>query len=287
MYETHHRGWVEVHGERNYHYNIHGVATPAAQLNITAMHSKTRPPAILGVCKVSRKMGLKIYKAINEATRTKTPHHYQYLDIPIYVNRHVDIIYRGKHSSDMEQGFVLSYHAHDEYGKKEQIHDLPIAFTRTLAVDLLALMPGRRTRAGASFGKVLGDLAPEEVVKITDQMEVAGEESLKRTYQDLYDTYRVKSIIRCFEKGVREFLVIVGNDDEIPEVEFVPLSLTAHSTPREKGALRDVERLKERLSGYWEKNHCRAWYWGLEKPIIKVSISHARLDALTNFRRCQ
>jgi hypothetical protein len=57
----------------------------------TILMSTTRPPASLSVSRESRAVALTIYKAMDEGVRTEGSR----LNIPIYVNPAVDILYRG------------------------------------------------------------------------------------------------------------------------------------------------------------------------------------------------
>jgi hypothetical protein len=90
----------------------------------TIVLSRTRPPAILGVCRESRTLGLTIYKAMDEGIRTKGGA----FDISVYVNPQVDYTYRGKQTC--RKGDVLR--VRNKLGRDE---DAPVAATRDLAVD--------------------------------------------------------------------------------------------------------------------------------------------------------
>jgi hypothetical protein len=69
----------------------------------TILMSTTRPPAILSGSHESRAVALTIYKAMDEGVRTEGSR----LNIPIYVNPTVDIIYRGRKSCQKGNAFHI------------------------------------------------------------------------------------------------------------------------------------------------------------------------------------
>jgi hypothetical protein len=59
-------------------------------------------------------------------------------------------------------------------------------------------------------------------------------------------------IADCVANGVRNLIIVVGNDDNATEFNLVPLETAPESrSPREKGALEDAEKLRKDLATYW------------------------------------
>ena len=150
------------------------------------MISKTRPPAVLSVCRESRIQALTIYKAVDDGIRTKTPK-FSFCDRPIYVNPEVDIVYRNKFAGDKGDAFRMRC-------KKWVVDTEPMAFTPTLAVDLIALISPRK-------------LKPESLFFLCYQLTVVEKrkDELDRTLEDIcipemHNMVVVREIAMCAEK---------------------------------------------------------------------------------------
>lgn len=178
---------------------IHEVCHKVA--HITVLKSTTRSPAILGVCRESRRVGLEKYDTIDQKPITPSD---LFKPLPIYVNPEVDIIYRGRKSC--RDGCVFRIACKDEEGNDKAV---PIAMTRTLAVDSRAITRLRepiasvrtrnRSRHGDYFEDIMGRLTQEGKKNCTDVMSAA-------------------------EKGLREIVFVVGNDDDLSEITLIPLA---------------------------------------------------------------
>jgi hypothetical protein len=89
-------------------------------------------------------------------------------------------------------------------------------------------------------------------------------------------------VIKCSEKGLREIIFVVGNDDDKSEITFEPLHPDpSQRSPRESNAFEKAEQFKAGLG----------WSWELEKatcplPIVKVmTVQRKPLQQFTLFPR--
>lgn len=197
----------------------------------TVMISRTRPPAMLSVCQESRLTGLEIYKAMDEGIRTKGGSFGAQVEIPIYVNPEVDTVLRGKKAC--RKGDAFRHRVN-----KWIMESKPFDATRSLAVDLVALT----RRNDDTFTSVLREWRDDPVGLIDGGSDVTDK---------LLSVTPVPQIAACAAKGLRELIVVVGNDDDASEVIFVPLDTDqAQWTPRVKGAMQMADRLRKDLVRY-------------------------------------
>lgn len=165
----------------------------------TRMRSCTRPPAILSVNHESRTQALSIYTSIY--SELNSPDHYL-RPVPIYVNPAVDITYRGKNSCKRGDSFKIYY---KNYG----VDCEPLAATPTLAVDIIALRPRRPMKAPVfdydGWDSMLGQWRPWIGQFEHYPMSQAAEE-----------------IMACAEKGLKEVILVVGNEDDLSDITLVP-----------------------------------------------------------------
>jgi len=224
----------------------------------TIVLSRTRPPAILSVCRESRTLALTIYKAMDEGIRSKGGA----FDIPVYVNPEVDCTYRGKQACRKGDAFRIR----NKLGRDE---DAPVAATRDLAVDLTAITRSNeeyyiRMLRGA-YGVPGAPLMPDRIAKI-----------LPAT--------RVEQIAECARNGVRRIMIVVGNDDDASEFSLTQLKTRDNMTPREKGALIEARRLKKALDEHWQKQSSDGPSFppDISPPTIKVVT--IKRNRLRNFK---
>jgi hypothetical protein len=177
---------------------------------------------------------LTIYKTIVEDIRTKGTQ----LDVPIYVNPEVDIIYRGKAVCRKGDAFRVRCRGWEE-GESE-----PVSGTRILAVDTIALrvlkpwkLYDRHLWAYSGRWKSLLKHAPEWLIE--------------RFYKTS-DISPASKIAKCGMRGVREVMVVVGNDDDLSEVTLVPFDKPlGERSAREQKAFLEVCYLRRSVERYW------------------------------------
>jgi len=205
----------------------------------TVMFSNTRPPAVLSVCREARAHGLTIYEAIDVGIRTKHPRFSQY-DIPIYANPEVDIIYRSKTACEKGDAFRVRC-------KIWAMHSEPAAFTPTLAVDLTALSKPRNL-IKRDFLFLYDQLKPNEQRgdRLKKMFKLASTPELQRLIL-------TQELARCVDGGLRNLMIVVGNDDEMSEITLVPVERNAVQDPRVKGAFHEADRLRTDLEKYCEE----------------------------------
>ncbi|KAE9365491.1 hypothetical protein N431DRAFT_101645 [Stipitochalara longipes BDJ] len=193
----------------------------------TAMISRTRPPAMLSVCQESRTTALQIYKAMDEGIRTKGAE----FDIPIYVNPKVDIVLRGKRACREGDAFRHRLGVWINESK-------PYAATRTLAVDLLAVTRRRDDPFTSQLRKDYYDR--DDSTTFSDEI------------VHLLAVTTIQQIAACAASGMKDLIIVVGNDDDASEATLVPLNSNKNQwTPREKGALGVAAQLRKDLLDHW------------------------------------
>lgn len=205
----------------------------------TIMYSKTRPPAVLSVCREARAHGLTIYKAIDAGIRTKHPKFSQH-DIPIYVNPEVDVIYRSKIACEKGDAFRVRCRIWATYSE-------PVVFTPTLAVDLIALSQPR-------------DLIQRDFLFLYDHLKTKEQrdDRFKQMFKlgskpEIQRFIVIQELSRCVERGLRNLIIVVGNEDEMSEITLVPVERDTAQDPRIKGAFYEADRLRTDLEKYWEE----------------------------------
>ncbi|KUJ23441.1 uncharacterized protein LY89DRAFT_182686 [Mollisia scopiformis] len=198
----------------------------------TEMFRLSRNPLMMTACSESRRVALSIYSRIDKevlrwpSSPTK----------PTYVNPDVDIIYRGRTSCRKGDAFRMRC-------QEWAVDQLPIAFTRTLAVDLTALtrprelshMPSRAIRklSKAARSEEEGALM---ISTITEALR-------KQTYID---------IGLCCKKGLQEIVVVVGNDEDKPDFNLIPLEHSnLHGSMRGQMALAAIDTFSRGLAEHW------------------------------------
>jgi hypothetical protein len=198
-------------------------AHPTQLLHFTHASSTTRPPAILRVYREARSLALTIYKPIFEDLRTKDTQ----FDRPIYVNPNADIIYRGKAACRKGDAFRLR-----RCGNWE---DEALCGTRILAVDAIALTALRPKK---------DDYKDIQLYEFTDKwktLQNEAPESLQELLRKPSGTSPASEIAKCAMKGVREVMVVVGNDDDLSEVTLVPFDKhLGERSAREQKAFMEV-----------------------------------------------
>jgi hypothetical protein len=197
---------------------------------ITMMFSRTRPPAILAVSREARKLGLTIYKRVDEGIRSENSPR----DAPIYINPEVDIMYRGKIACKKGDAFRARC-------KHWVLDTEPLAITRTLAVDAIALTQEKKT--------IIGEfLQRKNVTKIFEEENEEMPDEIRR----IISANRLTDIEACVKKGLRDIIIVIGNDDDVPEVNLIPYTPAAqYMTKRDAKVIEDTEKLKEDIKEYW------------------------------------
>jgi hypothetical protein len=230
---THVANFPRVVGTRESHdYKVAltptNLETQVQLLPLTHAISTTRAPAILGVCREARTLALTIYNTIFEDIRTKDSR----LDRPIYVNPAVDIIYRGKAACRKGDAFRVRCRDWEEESD-------PLCGTRILAVDTIALRALKK---------------PElNTLPIYDQRRWEGlQKKVQERLRKPSDTSPAAEIARCALKGVREVMVVVGNDDDLSEVTLIPFDKhLGERSAREQKAFLEVCSLRRSVDRYW------------------------------------
>ncbi|TVY82119.1 hypothetical protein LSUE1_G004144 [Lachnellula suecica] len=218
---------------------------------VTITMSKTRPPAILAACRESRIQGLAIYKAVDDGIRTKTTK-YAHLDRPIYVNPEVDVIFRGHTACDKGDAFRIRCKEPLGVRYNEQIaHTEPVAFTRTLAVDLVALTKTWKRITEQEISSLFYEMSVLE--KREDEAKrILG--TCKPGVEEVATLMIVREIAKCAERGLRNLAIVVGNDDDASEFNLAPLEQDCTKmSPRERGAMNEAESLRVNLAKHWER----------------------------------
>lgn len=173
------------------------------------MVSLTRPPALLAFCQESRNFGLSIYKRRYRIVRY--PAGGREIEgkcqRPVYVNPDIDIMYRGKRPCQVGDAFRARCRACHKLTPEFQF----IEATRILAVDALALSLKASDDALFWRSKYL-----DRVSAI--MWEVLGQQEQKN-YVDI--PIPLRDLIGCAMRGVQELLVVVGSDEDLPEVTFI------------------------------------------------------------------
>lgn len=202
--------------------------------------SFTRTPAILGVCCESRNLALTIYKSLDNGNQIRNIEQ-KNRHTPVYVNPEVDIIYRNKLTCDRGGAFVLRYV--DVTGDKDdewEVLKKPVSGTRILAVDLIALTKPYSLFTLQRVERLFGKDETQWPLGVAAKLKITA----------------TTSIADCALAGVREILIVVGNDDDGSEVKLVPLSTDVECmTPREKGAFNEASRIGEELRLHWKRKH--------------------------------
>lgn len=197
---------VEVHES---HETSYGGPSRTCE-HITRIRSHTRPPAILSVNHESRTLALSIYASIYSELNTLEKYSRRG-PVPIYVNPRVDITYRGKDSCRNGDAFKIRY---KNYGVDWE----PIAATPTLAVDISALRPRRPVRAPVlDYDGRMGSLSQPG-----------------RPWVGQFEQYSMgqaaDEIMSCARNGLKELIIVVGNNDDLTDITLVPAEPLFQST---------------------------------------------------------
>lgn len=265
--------WAEIAFEprvvRIYEYHDEAVIDPSKW---EVLMSRSRPPAMLSVCRESRTLGLNWYTTLDKGKHITQdcipPSH----SIPIYINPQVDIIYRGRNSCRRGRAFMIQYlkcsSRYVETGPGEMFSTIkqPIAMSKILAVDLLAILrydiqlPGHQRAGYIEKGKL--------------DMERTG--------------LTTKQIAECTLAGLRKLLIVVGNDGDLSEVSFAPLPKRRFRTPRENQAVLEAQDVEHNLENYWaeRRRENNPDFENLALPEIKVvTVKRPDTNVFTQFRR--
>lgn len=225
----------------------------------TIFVSRTRPPAMLGVCKESRRVGMVAYKVVNEGLSLADSE----LNVPIYVNPEVDIIYRGKIACSGGDAFRVRC-------KDFMIDTVPVSGTRKLAVDPMALTK-----------RVLPDLVRhrELVVRLGED----GEYFREKCDAALAAT-PVTEIAACVKQGLREVIVVIGNKEDESEFTLVPfVTRPEDMSHRENKIMQGVEVLRAGLEEYWKKKQEEEDESFLELLLPELSVMAVQRMPLKSF----
>lgn len=205
---------VEIHEDHNSSY---GSGHTVSERNTTRVESKTRPPSLLHTCREARGFGLgEIYDAAYHDCTSKGEYKGS---VRIYVNRSNDITYRRKDTCRSGCAFqmrVLDW----------KVQTRPLAATNTLAVDIMGVTmdrcPDLHTSRHGHFVHARKDGR--------NPMPLSWERKYRKSVSvPDFDFPMVpecaQQIVDCWKSGLRKVLLVVGNDDDIPEVNLVPLNL--------------------------------------------------------------
>ncbi|PMD33318.1 hypothetical protein L207DRAFT_169695 [Hyaloscypha variabilis F] len=227
--------------------------------NYTTIITTTRPPAMLSACREAREIGLSIYKQAQEGMQNRPP---TSRDIPIYVNPEVDIIYRGRRSC--EAGDMYKMRCRD-WSKDTE----PLAMTRTLAIDARGV-----TRFRMASPKVIMHIGATYPKEEWDEI------MLNMFINTHYGTRN--QIIKLAERGVREIIYVVGNDDDLSEITLVPLPEDpAQLSARELQVVKETGDFGAGVGRWWERKEVA---WPL--PTFKViKVERKPLKEFTLFPR--
>jgi hypothetical protein len=84
-------------------------------------------------------------------------------------------------------------------------------------------------------------------------------------------------VIKCCEKGLREIIFVVGNDDDMSEITFAPLDPdVSRRSARETKAVEEAESFSAGLGRYWERLKVAC-------PLPTVKVTVAQRKPLQNF----
>jgi hypothetical protein len=198
---------VSVYEEHSSTYGYNPATKEETCEDATRIKSHTRPPAILSVNRESRTQALCVY--VSMYTEYNTLHKYSCKGpTPIYTNPFVDITYRGKQSCRWGDAFKIRY---GDYAVPSGDIE-PLAATSTLAVDIVAV---RRVR-------------PISTPSICDEKALLQQAFANRMANPTLTA--AEQILACAEKGLKELIIIVGNDDDLSEITLIP------ATPISKSA---------------------------------------------------
>jgi hypothetical protein len=231
---THVANFPRVVGTSETHeYKIDYLGKLAQLLPLTHAISTTRPPAILGVCREARSLALTTYNTFAEDIRTKDSD----FDKPIYINPEVDIIYRGKAACRKGDAFRIRYRGWEEE---------PLYGTRILAVDTIALRALKPEKP---------DYKDIHLYEFSDKwkgLQKKVPDALQERLRKSPGTSVASEIAKCAMKGVREVMIVVGNDDDLSEVTLVPFDKhVGERSAREQKAFLEVCSLRRSVERYW------------------------------------
>ena len=258
----------------------------------STMHCRTRPPAILSVCRESRGVALTVYRDISK--EIPGPEESEEETQPIYVNSTVDIILRGEEPCAIGDSFRVRYSTEDK------VSTVPVAFTETLAIDLTAVTKDALETVPSVHLAALrwGLFADVKDRSPSCEAALARHPMLFSPRQDKFAQHHrlpadvlaevfvlyAKEIAECAEGGVRQIYIVVDNDGDLPEVEFVPYRepTTGHSL-RDVRAIRSTRNLRKAIDDHW-RTHAEDMENGLHSiPQPKVSLMSVKRKPLENF----
>ncbi|KAL2068385.1 hypothetical protein VTL71DRAFT_16483 [Oculimacula yallundae] len=204
----------------------------------TTTISTTRPPAVLGVCQEARRIGLTAYK-IMEISETDG----QWQPPPIYVNPHCDIIYRGRRAClNGDPFYILCWNPKTGVTRQTFSVSVPLQGIEVVAIHLKYIAKSA-TKVRRSTISPSARIIPK----------------LPR--------FQCPALHQSIGKSV------------FSEVTFVPLSTDLkYLSPREKGALGEVERLKVGMAEYWKdeshgNTHIRPHEYDNGRSALQLTLS--------------
>ena len=231
---------VEIH---EIHSSSYGTGRPPSGEHTTQIKSNTRTPAILTVCKESRQLGLKEIYTTPFLDRSNYP--YGHRDAPIYINESRDIIYRGKQSCRQGEAFY-------QRCRSFKTESEPLAVTCTLAVDIMAITRDRQidqdaVRRGAFLTQLYSPGSePSPPPKNQRKPRPLGSAQI-----GIFPMVQecAEEIMVAAQDGLNEVILVVGNDDNLSDVTFVPVEFSPHHEgERFKQARLATTCLRETLS---------------------------------------
>jgi hypothetical protein len=231
---------VEIHET---HSSSYGSGLDPSGEHTTRIKSNTRPPAILNVCNESRQLGLKEIYTTPFLDRSNDP--YAYNVVPIYINESRDIIYRGKESCRKGDAFY-------QRCRNFKTDSEPLAVTCTLAVDVMAITRDRQidqaTLQRSSFLSQLYSPGSDPLPFPKTQRKPW---PLGSAHTGIFPIIQecAEEIIVAAQDGLSEVILVVGNDDDLSDVTFVPVEISPdHEGERFKHARLATDCLRETLS---------------------------------------
>ncbi|KAF8862232.1 hypothetical protein BDZ45DRAFT_739535 [Acephala macrosclerotiorum] len=225
---------VEIHEEHGQGPLPHNKEDKSAERDrwYTYVMSRTRPPALLHICKESRALGLNEIYQIAYLDYQNPANKFRLLDedvsnveVPAVKQTPAALLIRCKNWKE----------------KKE-----PLDATRILAVDIMALNFLRQPCADYKFRS---GFAPIPGANLRDRGRLVAWNrapqfpGLRRI---MFESAR--DIVECTKRGLKKLMIIVGNDDDLAEVNLIPVQVSlAKETWRFKQARLAVEDLRTSL----------------------------------------
>ena len=231
---------VEIH---EIHSSTYGSGRDPSGAHTTQIKSTTGTPTILNVCNESRQLGLKEIYTTPFLGRSND--RYAYNAIPIYINESRDIIFRGKESCRRGDAFR-------QRCRNFTIESEPLAVSCTLAVDIMAISRDRQIdQVALQRGSFLSQLYSPGSDPLPIPKTQRKPWPLGSAHRGIFPMVQecAEEIIVAAQNGLSEVILVVGNDDNLSDVTFVPVEISPdHEGERFKHARLATDCLRERLS---------------------------------------